>query len=133
MRRGQVQYEVFCMPCHARTGYGNGMIVQRGFAQPPSFHSDRLRGAPVGHYFEVITNGYGAMYSYASRVEPEDRWAIVAYIRALQLSQNPTMAGVPPAEQKQLRNMPIPEGLMPNTLEFPSVINSGATNTQTGR
>ncbi|GBC83578.1 hypothetical protein HRbin10_02728 [bacterium HR10] len=78
------------------------MIVQRGFRQPPSFHTDRLRRAPVGHFFDVITNGFGTMYSYASRIPPEDRWAIIAYIRALQLSQNATLEDVPPAERRRL-------------------------------
>lgn len=88
LERGQDRYNIFCAPCHALTGTGDGMIVQRGFSPPPSFHSDRLRQAPVGHYFDVITNGFGRMYSYSSRVPPADRWAIIAYIRALQLSQD---------------------------------------------
>jgi mono/diheme cytochrome c family protein len=86
--RGQERFDVFCSPCHGRTGYGDGMIVQRGFKAPPSFHSDRLRQAPAGHFFDVMTNGFGVMYDYRSRVTPEDRWAIAAYIRALQLSQH---------------------------------------------
>jgi cytochrome c553 len=86
--RGRERYDIYCSPCHGRTGDGNGMIVQRGFPQPPSFHLDRLRGAADGHYYDVITNGFGAMYNYANRVKPEDRWAITAYIRALQLSRN---------------------------------------------
>ena len=88
LERGRERYNIFCAPCHAKTGDGNGMIVQRGFSKPPSLHEPRLREAPPGHYFKVITKGYGAMYSYASRVPPADRWAIVAYIRALQLSQD---------------------------------------------
>ena len=90
--RGQERFEIFCSPCHGRTGYGDGMIVQRGFKAPPSFHSERLRQAPAGHFFDVMTNGFGVMYDYRSRVAPEDRWAIAAYIRALQLSQNATAA-----------------------------------------
>ena len=86
--RGQERFDVFCSPCHGRTGYGDGMIVQRGFKPPPSFHIDRLRQAPAGHFFDVMTNGFGVMYDYRSRVTPEDRWAIAAYIRALQLSQH---------------------------------------------
>lgn len=86
--RGRARYNIYCAPCHALTGTGDGMIVQRGFSPPPSFHSQRLRQAPVGHYFDVITNGFGRMYSYSSRVPPADRWAIIAYIRALQLSQD---------------------------------------------
>ena len=85
---GQERFNIYCSPCHGRTGDGQGMIVQRGFSPPPSFHEPAARcDAPAGHFFDVITNGYGAMYSYASRVPPDDRWAIVAYIRALQLSQ----------------------------------------------
>lgn len=86
--RGQQRYDVYCSPCHGRIGNGLGMIVRRGFKQPPSYHIDRLRDAPVGHYYDVITNGYGAMLNYASQVQPRDRWAIIAYIRALQYSQN---------------------------------------------
>ena len=92
LERGRERFEIYCAVCHGRTGEGNGMIVQRGFPQPPSLHEQRLRDAPVGHFFDVITNGYGVMYPYASRVAPEDRWAIAAYIRALQLSQHATPA-----------------------------------------
>jgi hypothetical protein len=88
IERGRDRYNIFCSVCHDQKGDGNGMIVQRGFPAPPSFHSDRLRKAPASHFFDVITKGYGVMYSYASRVPPRDRWAIVAYIRALQLSQH---------------------------------------------
>jgi hypothetical protein len=84
LKRGEDRYNAFCSPCHARVGDGNGMIVERGFPKPPSFHIDRLRKAPVGHYFDVITHGYGAMYPYGNRVETRDRWAIIAYIRLLQ-------------------------------------------------
>ena len=90
--RGQTRYEIYCSPCHGRVGNGLGMIVRRGFKQPPSYHIERLRTAPIGHYYEVITNGYGAMLNYAAQVQPRDRWAIIAYIRALQLSQNVTGA-----------------------------------------
>jgi hypothetical protein len=97
IKRGQDRFNIYCSPCHGRVGDGNGMIAQRGFnmRRPvASYHSDRLRKMPVGYFYDVITNGYGAMYSYASRVEPEDRWAIVSYIRALQRSQyaNPSDA-----------------------------------------
>jgi mono/diheme cytochrome c family protein len=87
VERGQVQFNIYCAPCHGPTGEGDGMIVQRGFPKPPNYHDPRLVTAPVGHFFDVITNGYGAMFSYASRVSPHDRWAIVAYIRALQASK----------------------------------------------
>jgi hypothetical protein len=102
MRRGQERYNIFCAPCHARLGNGQGMIVQRGFKTPPSFHIDRLREAPPGYYYEVITQGFGVMYSYASRVPPEDRWAIIAYIKALQLSQNAALDDVPPDQRNKL-------------------------------
>ena len=97
LARGQQQFDVFCSPCHGLAGRGDGMIVQRGFPTPPSYHTARLRAAPAGYLFDVITNGYGVMYSYASRVEPEDRWAIVAYIRALQESQGARLADLPQA------------------------------------
>lgn len=100
--RGQERFNIFCAPCHSRVGDGKGMIVQRGFRQPQSFHIQRLREAPPGYFFDVITNGFGAMYSYASRVPVEDRWAIVAYIRALQLSQNATLEDVPAEQRRRL-------------------------------
>jgi mono/diheme cytochrome c family protein len=95
MARGQERYNVFCSPCHGRTGVGNGMIVQRGFRQPPSYHEQRLREAPAGYFFDVMTNGFGAMQDYAAQVPVADRWAIAAYIRALQLSHSATVADVP--------------------------------------
>lgn len=91
MRRGREQFDAFCSPCHGRTGDGRGMIAQRGLAlrrMPANYHEERLRRMPVGHFYNVITNGHGVMFSYASRVEPDDRWRIAAYIRALQLSRN---------------------------------------------
>jgi hypothetical protein len=100
LARGQERFNIFCSPCHDRIGNGQGMIVRRGFRAPPSYHIDRLRQAPVGHFFQVITNGLGAMPDYAQQVSPADRWAIVAYIRALQLSQHATLADVP-KEQRQ--------------------------------
>jgi REP element-mobilizing transposase RayT/mono/diheme cytochrome c family protein len=102
MNRGRERFDAICAECHDRTGSGNGMVVQRGFPQPPSFHVDRLRNAPIGHFFDVITNGYGVMYSYATRVEPEDRWAIAAYIRALQLSHDAKLSEIDPAERATL-------------------------------
>ncbi len=87
LARGRERYNIYCSPCHSEIGDGNGMIPQRGFTHPPSYHTQRLRDAPVGHFFDVITNGFGAMYSYAARVEPADRWAIIAYIRALQAAR----------------------------------------------
>lgn len=88
MKRGQERFNIYCMPCHGGLGEGDGMIVRRGFTKPPSFHEERLRNANVGHFVNVMTNGYGAMYSYNDRISAEDRWNIAAYIRALQLSQN---------------------------------------------
>lgn len=93
--RGQDRYDIYCAPCHGRIGNGLGMIVRRGFKQPPSYHIDRLRNAPVGHYYDVISNGYGAMLNYAAQVQPRDRWAIVAYIRALQYSENANINDLP--------------------------------------
>ncbi|MBI5474227.1 MAG: cytochrome c [Ignavibacteriae bacterium] len=87
MARGRDRFTTFCTPCHGRLGDGGGMIVQRGFPRPNSFHTDSLRERPAGYFFDVMTNGFGRMYSYAPSVPVEDRWAIVAYIRALQLSQ----------------------------------------------
>jgi len=88
LARGQERFNIYCSPCHGRVGNGQGMIVARGLRQPPSYHDERLLNAPIGHFFDVMSNGYGSMYSYASRVSVDDRWRIAAYIRALQLSQN---------------------------------------------
>ena len=95
IQRGRQRYDIYCTPCHGAIGNGLGMIVRRGFQQPPSYHIDRLRNAPVGHFYDVITNGYGAMLNYAQQVQPRDRWAIVAYIRALQYSQNANINDLP--------------------------------------
>ncbi len=103
LERGQERFDIFCSPCHGRVGTGDGMIVRRGFRRPPSYHSDRLRQAPIGHFFDVISNGFGGMPSYAAQVPPEDRWAIAAYTRALQLSQEAPLADLPPAEQQRLQ------------------------------
>lgn len=102
LARGQERFNIFCAPCHARTGNGDGMIVQRGFRQPPSYHSERLRNVPDGHLFDVMTHGFGAMPRYSAQIEPHDRWAIVAYIRALQLSQNAKLDDVPAADRALL-------------------------------
>ncbi|MGH9537502.1 MAG: c-type cytochrome [Terriglobales bacterium] len=96
LARGQQRYNIYCAPCHSRMGDGNGIVPSRGFPRkPPSYHTDRLRKAPLGYIFDVITNGFGAMPDYASQIPPRDRWDIVAYIRALQLSQDATAADVP--------------------------------------
>jgi len=102
LARGQQRYNIYCTPCHDRTGGGNGMIVQRGYRRPPSFHIDRLRQQPVGYFFDVMTNGFGVMPNYAQQVPVRDRWAIVAYLRALQLSQHATLDDVPPADRAKL-------------------------------
>ncbi len=100
--RGRERFTIFCSPCHSRLGDGQGMIVRRGFRPPPSFHIDRLREAPPGHFFDVISHGFGAMPDYAEQIPPRDRWAIVAYIRALQLSQNAPLTDVPEKERRAL-------------------------------
>jgi mono/diheme cytochrome c family protein len=102
MARGRERFEIYCSPCHGRTGLGDGMIVRRGYRRPPSFADERLLQAPVGHFFDVITNGFGAMPDYAAQVPAADRWAIAAYIRALQLSARATVADVPAAERGRL-------------------------------
>jgi mono/diheme cytochrome c family protein len=103
MRRGRERYDIFCTPCHGLTGAGDGMVVQRGYRRPPSFHIDRLRQAPPGHIYDVITNGFGAMPDYAVQIPVRDRWAIAAYMRALQLSQNATAAELSPEAQGRLK------------------------------
>ncbi len=105
LKRGQERFNIYCSVCHGAEGDGNGMIVQRGFPPPNSYHIDRLRQSPPGYYFNVITHGYGVMYSYASRVEPADRWAIVAYIRALQLARNGRLDDVPPDQRAKLEGV----------------------------
>lgn len=102
LNRGQDRFNIYCSPCHDRTGSGNGMIVQRGLKPPPSFHEERLREAAIGYYFDVMTNGFGAMYSYASRIPVADRWAIAAYVRALQFSQRADYELLPAEDQRQL-------------------------------
>ena len=95
MERGRERFNIFCSPCHGRLGNGEGMVVERGLKQPPSYHIERLREAPPGYFFDVITHGFGAMYDLSDKISVRDRWAIVAYIRALQLSQNATLDDVP--------------------------------------
>lgn len=95
LERGQDRYNVYCAPCHGRTGDGNGMIVQRGFKQPTSYHTDRLRAQPVGYFYDVVTNGFGAMQDYSAQLTPGDRWAVAAYLRALQFSRTASVADVP--------------------------------------
>jgi mono/diheme cytochrome c family protein len=103
LARGRERFDIFCSPCHDRVGTGGGMVVQRGFKRPPSFHIDRLRQAGDGYFFETITLGFGTMPSYATQIPVDDRWAIVAYVRALQLSQGATLADVPADERARLQ------------------------------
>ena len=102
LRRGQERYDIFCSPCHDRVGMGQGMIVRRGYRLPPSLHIDRLRAAPPGHFFDVISHGFGSMPDYAAQIPLRDRWLIVAYIRALQLSQNAAIGDVPAPERRAI-------------------------------
>ncbi len=116
LERGRERFDIYCTPCHSRLGDGNGMVVQRGFRRPPSFHEPRLRQSPLGHFYDVMTNGFGAMPDYAAQVNTRDRWAIAAYIRALQLSQNAPADAVP--EGQQMPSSPV---------TVPSTAPSGAT------
>ena len=103
LERGRQRFDIYCAPCHGFAGDASGMIVQRGFPAPPSFHIDRLRAAPTQHFYDVIAKGWGAMYSYADRVPPADRWAIAAYIRALQESQSASVASLPDSVRRGLK------------------------------
>ncbi|ACZ42498.1 quinol:cytochrome c oxidoreductase monoheme cytochrome subunit [Thermobaculum terrenum ATCC BAA-798] len=102
LERGQERFNIYCSPCHGRAGDGNGMIVKRGYKHPPSFYEQRLINAPASHFFDVITNGFGSMPDYKAQVAPQDRWAIIAYIRALQLSHNATIQDVPADKRGEL-------------------------------
>jgi hypothetical protein len=102
LQRGQERYNIYCSPCHSRLGDGDGMVVRRGFPRPPSYHTDELRNASLGHFYDVMTYGYGLMYPYADRVPPRDRWAIAAYIRALQLSQHAQLTDLPISVRRRL-------------------------------
>jgi mono/diheme cytochrome c family protein len=114
MARGQERFNVYCTPCHSRVGNGDGMIVQRGYRPAGDFHTARLRNAPLGHFFAVITNGYGAMPDYAAQITPQDRWAIAAYIRALQLSQNAKQTDIPAGQHvEDLHQIANEQGMPP--------------------
>ncbi|MDN5872124.1 MAG: cytochrome c [Nitrococcus sp.] len=102
LARGRQRYRIYCTPCHGKVGYGNGLVVQHGFPAPPSYHTARLRNASLRHFYDVISDGYGVMYSYAARVAPRDRWAIAAYIRALQLSQHAPVRTLTPRQRAKL-------------------------------
>jgi mono/diheme cytochrome c family protein len=148
VERGKERYDINCLPCHGIVGNGDGMIVKRGFAPPPPYSEQRLRDAPIGHFYDVMTNGYGAMYSYASRVTPRDRWAIAAYIRVLQRSQTASAADIPASERAKVKT---PEQILrsgapmsqtpqepgslplPNTTKKPSAEAPAAPNDSTGQ
>ncbi len=115
LKRGQERFNIYCTPCHSRLGDGNGMVVQRGYRKPPSYQDPKLLNAPIGHFFDVMTNGFGAMPDYAAQVDPHDRWAIAAYIRALQLSQHA------PASMVAGKQLDVP------TVNIPSDAGTGAT------
>ncbi|HVW03531.1 MAG TPA: cytochrome c [Vicinamibacterales bacterium] len=115
--RGQERFNIYCSPCHGRTGEGNGMVVQRGYRQPPSYHIDRLRQAPVGHFFDVMTNGFGVMPDYRTQVPTADRWRIAAYIRALQLTEHGAVTDVPAADLQKLQNPETPAAEAPAATE----------------
>lgn len=105
LQRGQERYNIYCSPCHNYNGNGQGVVVQKGFVQPASLHEQRLLDSPVGYYYNAMTNGFGRMYSYASRIPPEDRWAIAGYIKALQLSQNAFVDDIPENARMQLEQL----------------------------
>ncbi len=114
--RGQQRFDIYCSPCHSRLGDGVGMIVRRGFRQPPSYHIQRLKDAPVGHFFDVISNGFGSMASYASRVSPDDRWRIIAYIRTLQFAEGASLADVPAEQRDHIEPQPAGGATQPTNL-----------------
>jgi mono/diheme cytochrome c family protein len=120
LERGQQRFNIFCSPCHSRIGNGEGMIVRRGFRMAASYYTDRLKKAPVGHFFDVITNGFGAMPSYASRVPVDDRWRIIAYIRTLQFSENAKVSDVPADKRTELNSSPQPGANLLNAQQAPS-------------
>ena len=108
--RGEQRFDIYCSPCHGVTGRADGMIVRRGYRTPPSFHIDRLRQAPLGHFYDVMTNGFGAMPDYRAQIAPRDRWAIAAYVRALQLSQHAVAAELSPEDRQKLSQPAQPAG-----------------------
>ena len=110
LSRGQERFNIFCTPCHDATGSGRGMVVQRGFKQPPSFHDERLRNAEAGYFFDVMTNGFGAMPDYRMQLSARDRWAVIAYIRALQLSQHAATTDIPGGDPAKAQPAPAQPG-----------------------
>lgn len=105
LSRGRNRFEIFCTPCHGRVGDGRGMVVKRGFPAPPTYHSERLREAPIGHLFDVVSNGLGRMPRFSDRISPNDRWAIAAYVRALQLSQHAELQDLPPEDRTRIQEV----------------------------
>jgi len=130
MARGQQRFNIYCSPCHGEVGDGNGMVVQRGYKHPPSYHIDRLRKAPIGYFFDVMTNGFGAMPDYAEQVPTTDRWAIAAYIRALQLSQNASPSDVAPGQQ--ISDAPPPGVLIPPLYDTQGATTAASTPPKPG-
>ncbi len=110
LERGEDRYKIYCTPCHGLQGDGNGMIVMRGMKRPPSYHIDRLRQSPNGYFYDVITNGFGAMYGYSAQIQPKDRWAIIAYVRALQLSRNAKAAELPESLRSRIPSASAEDG-----------------------
>ena len=125
--RGEQRYKVFCIVCHGPVGSGDGMIVRRGFSKPPTYHDDRLRNAPVGHFYDVITNGQGKMNGYAAQIPPGDRWAIVSYIRTLQISQNPSGNMSMTSSKTANTNSATPNTSNANTATAPNANTAGGT------
>lgn len=135
LNRGEERYNIYCAPCHAQSGFGDGMVVRRGYRKPPSLHQERLRTQPVGYFFDVITRGFGVMPSYADQIPVRDRWAIVAYIRALQLSQNANLADVPQDQRGKLDATPVsvaPAGDQSHTQPTGGTAPAEAHGSQTG-
>jgi hypothetical protein len=119
LERGEGRYKIFCTPCHGLTGDGNGMIVMRGMKHPPSYHQDRLRQVPNGYLYDVITNGFGAMLGYSAQIPPRDRWAIIAYVRALQLSRNAKLADLPPDLRDKVLHPPLEKKISHGSQQTP--------------
>ena len=133
LARGQQRFNIYCTPCHSRVGDGDGMIVQRGLKRPPSYHDEKLKKAPIGHFYDVMTNGFGAMLNYSAQITPADRWAIAAYIRVLQLSQDAKLTDVPESERQNIQapvlNQPMPTGIPARGIEPPPSQPSQRNNT----
>jgi len=119
IERGRTRFNIYCTPCHGYLGDGNGIVVLRGYRQAATLYYDKYRKAPVGHFFDVITNGFGAMPSYASRITTDDRWRLIAYIRALQLSESAKLTDVPADQRDKLQVEPVPRGIAPNGATAP--------------